>query len=57
VVSVLTTGPKGHGFKSDRGNGLLRAIKICNTPYFRQEVKPEAPCHKFLWHVKKLCIV
>jgi hypothetical protein len=38
VVSVLTTGPKGHGFKPSQGNGFLRAIKICSTPSFRWEV-------------------
>jgi hypothetical protein len=28
VVSVLATGSKGHGFKTGRGDGFLRAIKI-----------------------------
>jgi hypothetical protein len=28
VVSVLATGPKGHGFEPDQGDGFLRAIKI-----------------------------
>jgi uncharacterized protein YcfJ len=52
VVNVLATGPKGHGFKHGRGNGFLRAIKICSTPSFGWEVKSEVPCPKILWHVK-----
>jgi hypothetical protein len=52
VVSVLATGPKGHGFKPGRGDGFLRAIEIHSTPSFRWEGKPEVPCHKILWHVK-----
>jgi hypothetical protein len=36
MVSVLTTGPKGHGFKPSQGDGFLRAIKICSTPSFRR---------------------
>jgi hypothetical protein len=43
VVSVLATGPKGRGFKPDRGDGFLRAIKIHNTPSFGWEIKPEVP--------------
>jgi hypothetical protein len=27
MFGVLAIGPKAHGFKSDRGNGFLRAIK------------------------------
>jgi hypothetical protein len=52
VGSVLVTGPKGRGFKSGRGDGFLRAIKIRSTPSFGWEVKPEAPCRKILRHVK-----
>jgi hypothetical protein len=52
VVSVLATGPKGHGLKPGQGDGFLRVIKICSTPSFRWEVNPEAPCHKILRHVK-----
>jgi hypothetical protein len=44
VVSVLDTGPKGHGFKPGRSDGFLRAIKIRSTPSFGWEVKPEVPC-------------
>jgi hypothetical protein len=40
MVSVLVIGPKVCGFKSGKGNGLLRAIKICSTPSFRGEVRP-----------------
>jgi hypothetical protein len=52
VVSVLATGPKGRGFKPGRGDGFLRAIKICSTPSFGWEVKPEVPCRKILRHVE-----
>jgi hypothetical protein len=52
VVSVLATGPKGHGFKLGRGDGFLKAIKIHSTPSFRWEVKKEVPCHKILQHTK-----
>jgi hypothetical protein len=52
VVSVLTTGPKGRGFKHGRGDEYLRAIKISSTPSFRWEVKPEVPCRKILRHVE-----
>jgi hypothetical protein len=31
VVSVHSTGAKGRGFKPGRGDGFLRAIKICST--------------------------
>jgi hypothetical protein len=43
VVSVHATGPKGDRFKSGWDDGFLRAIKICITPSFKCEVKPEAP--------------
>jgi hypothetical protein len=52
VFSVLATGPKGRDFEPSQGDGFLRAIKICSTPSFGWEVKPEVPCHKILWHVK-----
>jgi hypothetical protein len=52
VFGVLATGPKGRGFKPSRGDGFLRAIKICSTPSFRCEVKPDVPCRKILWHIK-----
>jgi hypothetical protein len=54
VVSVVSTGPKGLGFKPGRGNGFLKAIKICSTPYFGWEVKPEAACSKILGMLKNL---
>jgi hypothetical protein len=47
MVSVLATGPKVHGFKPGRGDGLLRAIKICSTPFFGEEVKPKAQVVRF----------
>jgi hypothetical protein len=43
VVSVLATGPKGRGFKSDRCDGFLRAIKIHSATSFGWEVKREGP--------------
>jgi hypothetical protein len=52
VVSVFATGPKGRGFKPGQGDGIFKAIKIRSTPFFEWEVKPEAPCHKILRHVR-----
>jgi hypothetical protein len=54
VVSVLATGPKGHGFEPGQGDGFLRMIKIRGTSSFGWEVKPEVPCRKILLHVKNL---
>jgi hypothetical protein len=54
VVSVLVTGPKDRGFKPGRGDGFVRAIKICSTPSFGWEVKPEIPRRNSLRHVKDL---
>jgi hypothetical protein len=53
MVSVLAIGPKVRGFKPDRGDGLLWAIKICSTPSF-EEVKTSAPCRKSLWRFKEI---
>jgi hypothetical protein len=44
MVSVLAIGLKVYGF--------LRVIKIHSAPSFGGEVKPLAPCHKILWHIK-----
>jgi hypothetical protein len=52
MVSVLAIRPKVCGLKPGQGNGFLRVIKVCSTPSFRGEVKPEAPCRKVLWHEK-----
>jgi hypothetical protein len=54
MVSVLAVGPKVYRFRPGRGDGFLRAIKICSMPSFGGEVKPGAPCSKILPHVKKL---
>jgi hypothetical protein len=54
VVSVLVPEPKGCGFEPGQGDGFLRVIKICSTPFFGWEVKLEVPCHKILQHVKDL---
>jgi hypothetical protein len=43
VVSVLTTGPKGSGFKPGRGDGFLRAMKISRTPSSRMGSKAGDP--------------
>jgi hypothetical protein len=51
MVSVFSIGPKGCWFKPGRGGGFLRVIKVCSTPFFREEVKLSAPC-KILWHVR-----
>jgi hypothetical protein len=40
------------GSNSAEYNAFLRAIKICSMTSFGGEVKPLAPCHKILWHVK-----
>jgi hypothetical protein len=43
VVSVLATGPKGCGFETGQGDGLLRAIKSTAHLPLGWEVKPEGP--------------
>jgi hypothetical protein len=43
VVSVLTTGPKGRGYKPGRGDGFLRTIKIRSTPSSRMGSKAGGP--------------
>jgi hypothetical protein len=43
VVSVLSTGTKGRGFKPCRGEEFLRAIKIRSTSSLGWEVKREGP--------------
>jgi hypothetical protein len=53
VVSVFATGPEAHRFKPGRGNGFLRAIKICSTSSSGWEVKPEACFCKILQYVKR----
>jgi hypothetical protein len=51
VVSVFATGPKVCG--SNPAEAMdLRALRICSTPFFGPEVKPEVPCLKILWHVE-----
>jgi hypothetical protein len=56
MVSALATEPKVRGFKPGRDNGLLWAIKIRSTPSFGREVKPSAPRHKTLRHIKEPCV-
>jgi hypothetical protein len=52
MVRVLAIQSKVCGFKPSQGDGFLRAIKICTTPSFRGEMRPEAPYHEILRHVK-----
>jgi hypothetical protein len=52
VVSVLVTGPTGHGFEAGQSDRFLRAIKIRSTPSFGWKVKPEIPYRKILRHVE-----
>jgi hypothetical protein len=52
-VSVHATGPKICSFGLAEVDGLLRAIEIRSTTYFRGEVKPSVPCCKILRHVKE----
>jgi hypothetical protein len=53
VISLLSIGPKVHGFKPSRGECTLMAIKIRSMTSFGGEVKPLVPCYKILWHVKE----
>jgi hypothetical protein len=45
--------PRFAGLNPVKDDGFLRAIKICSTALFGEEVKPSAPYLKFLWHVKE----
>jgi hypothetical protein len=55
MVSVHAIRLKVRGFKPGGSDGVLRTIKICSTPFFGREVKPEAPCRKILRHIKITC--
>jgi hypothetical protein len=57
MVSVIAIGYKVRGFKSSRGDGFLRAIRIRGMPSVGGIVKPSAPCRKILQHVKEPCVV
>jgi hypothetical protein len=52
MVSVLSIEPNVRGFKPGRGQLILRAIKVRNTPTFRREVIPSNPLRNILRHVK-----
>jgi hypothetical protein len=52
VVIVLGIGPKVRGFEPGRGRWVNRAIKICRTTSFREEVKPLAQCLRFYRYEK-----
>jgi hypothetical protein len=49
MVIVLAIGTKVRGFKPGQERWIFRAIKIHSSG---GEVKPSAPCHKILRHVK-----
>jgi hypothetical protein len=51
---VLSTGPKGHRFKTSRDDAFLMAIKICSTLSFGWEVKLDSPYHNFYDMLKNL---
>jgi hypothetical protein len=50
VVTCLPLGPRLAGSNPAEGDGFLKAIKIHRIG---GEVKPSAPCHKNLRHVKE----
>jgi hypothetical protein len=52
MVRVLAIEPNVHGFKLSRGRLILRTIKIRSMVYFKEKIKPSAPCRKILRHVK-----
>jgi hypothetical protein len=49
VFSFLTIGSMVRRLKSGRGRSILLAQQV----YLQREVKPSAPCHKILRHVKE----
>jgi hypothetical protein len=53
VVSVLDTGPRDVGSNPAEVMDFLMALKIHNTPFFRWEIKLEAPRPKILWRLKR----
>jgi hypothetical protein len=55
IVRVLVVGLSVRGFKPDRGDGFLRAIRICRTTSLGEEVKPSAPYRKVLGYLKITC--
>jgi hypothetical protein len=57
VVSVFVIGPMVCRFKSSRGKGFLRVIKIGSTPSFVGEVNLEASCRKIYGMKNKPCVV
>lgn len=54
MVIAHANGPTVRRFKSGRGDGFLKAIKLCRTPSFVGEVKPSALFLKILRHVTAL---
>jgi hypothetical protein len=41
------------GLSPAENDGFLKAIKIRSTTSFGVQVKPLAPCHMVLWHVRE----
>jgi hypothetical protein len=52
MVIVFAIGPRFTSSNPAESDEFLRAIKIHSTASFEEEVKPSAPCHKILLHVK-----
>jgi hypothetical protein len=52
VVIVLAIGSKVRGFKPDCGRWIFKGDKIHSMTSCGGEVKPSAPSHKILQHVK-----
>jgi hypothetical protein len=56
LLFCLPLDPRFAGSYPAESDVFLRAIKIPSITSFGQEVKPWAPCHKILLHVKGLLI-
>jgi hypothetical protein len=48
VVSMLASGTQDHGFAPSRSRRIFSGEKILSTPSFGREVKPLAPCRRFV---------
>jgi hypothetical protein len=48
VVSMLSSGTQDNGFAPSRSHQIFSGEKILSMPSFRREVKPFAPCHRFV---------
>jgi hypothetical protein len=52
MVSMLPLDPRFTVSNAAKGDELIRAIEICSMPSLGGEVRPSAPCHKSLQHIK-----